>query len=290
MPADVAGFSTTRRRRQPAPKGIGLVAKCRDGVDRILWQPGPENSLLQDAAICTAVGGGSEYEVEVIGHRVTKGVIGGVGNAIGAFDVPNSPEIECTPVRNHRAICPTVAVECLDVVVGVVVGGRARPEHTRVVLGHPVAEAIGKPLCPIPVGVDGTEHSATAFPDAVVTTLDANVGLEQVDRPPAVGENIDFHLEIENVVPLREVEIVVEAFIEDADLHLAEAVGLNASVEELEGRGAGRDQAQGDRRGQSQQPSHLEHRGCLQRRHLRIGTHGLWRTPPNARVETRLHG
>jgi len=233
------------------------------------------------------MGGGSENEVEVVGHRVTKGVIVGVWSIVGAFDVPNSPEVECTAVRNHRTICPTVAAKRLDAIVGIVVGGRPHPEHARVVLGHPIAESIGKLPCPIPVGVDGTEHSTTAFPDAVVTAFDANVGLEQVDRAPAVGKNVDLYLEIQNVVPLGEIEIIVELFIEDTDLHFRETVGLNASVEEFQSLGTGGAQAQGDRRdhrsGRSQQPSLLELRECLQRRYLRIGT----RWPAEAATECR---
>ena len=259
MPADVPGVSAAGRRRQPPAEWIGLVAKRRVGVDRILRQPGAENGLLQDAAIRAAMGGGSEDEVEVVGHRVTKGIIVGVGNAVGAFDVPNSPEVECTAVRNHRTICPTVAVERLDTIVGIVVGSRARPEHARVVLGHPVAESIGKPLRAIPVGVDRAKHPTAALPDAVVTAFDTNVGLEQIDRAPAVGKNVDLHLEIDDVVPLGEIEIVVELFVEDADLHFRETVGLNAPVEEFQslGTGGGRGPRRSPRSTQRPKPATL---------------------------------
>ena len=120
------------------------------------------------------------------------------------------------------------------------------------------------------------EHSTTAFPDTIVTAFDANVGLEHVDRAPTVGKNVGLYLEIQNVVPLGEIEIIVELFIEDTDLHFRKTVGLNASVEEFQSLGTGGTRAQGDRRdhrsGQSQQPSLLELRERLQRRHLRIGT------------------
>ena len=282
VPADVPGVSTAGRRRQPPSEWIGLVAKRRVGVDRILRQPGAENGLLEDAPIRAAMCGRREDEVEVVGHRVTKGVVVGVGNVVGAFDVPNSPEVECAAVRNHRTICPTVAVERLDVIVGIVIGSRTRPEHARVVLGHPVAESIGKPLRAIPVGVGRAKHPTAALPDAVVTAFDTNVGLEQIDRAPAVGKNVDLHLEIDDVVPLGEIEIVVELFVEDADLHFRETVGLNAPVEEFQSFGTGGGEAQGDHRsGQSQQGSPLELRECLQRRHLRIGT----RWPAEAATE-----
>jgi len=46
VPANVAGVSAARRRRQPSSEGIGLVPKRRVGVDRILRQPGAEIGLL----------------------------------------------------------------------------------------------------------------------------------------------------------------------------------------------------------------------------------------------------
>ena len=108
-------------------------------------------------------------------------------------------------------------------------------DHAAVVLILGVAQALRQPLGAVAVGVDRAHHAAAARVDAVVADLDAGIGLEQVDRPEAVGRDVELVLEGEDVVPLREVGFLVEAAVEDPDLLFDEAVDLDAAVERLEG-------------------------------------------------------
>jgi len=62
----------------------------------------------------------------------------------------------------------------------------------------------------------------------------ANEGRHQIDRPPAVGQEIEFELDVEDVVPLSEVEFVAvdaELRAHSPDLHLDEAMRLETTVE-----------------------------------------------------------
>ena len=107
-------------------------------------------------------------------------------------------------------------------------------DHAAVVLILGVAQALRQPLRAIAVGVDGAHRAAAARVDAVVAALDADVGLEQIDRPEAVRRDVGLELEVEDVVPLREIGFLVEAAVEHAQLLFDEAVELDATVERLE--------------------------------------------------------
>jgi hypothetical protein len=89
----------------------------------------------------------------------------------------------------------------------------------------------------VPPGVGGREHAARPVPHAVVAGLEPDEGREHVEGAPAVGREVVLRLDVEHVVPLREVEVLgdVEVVRDQADLLLEEAVDLQAAVEVLEG-------------------------------------------------------
>jgi hypothetical protein len=97
----------------------------------------------------------------------------------------------------------------------------------------------------VAVRVDALEHRAAVGVDAVVAAFEANEGRHQIDGPPAVGEDVELELDVEDVVPLREVElVVVDAVLlaHPPDLHFDEAVRLDPPVEGLQRSGGGRPQ------------------------------------------------
>jgi hypothetical protein len=94
-------------------------------------------------------------------------------------------------------------------------------------------------------------------PHAVVACFHARVRGDQVEGPEAVGRDVGFDLDVQDVVPLGEVPVLVEVARDGTDLGLVEAVDLEAAVEELEGAsGRGCEQrGQGDERQTLEHPS-----------------------------------
>jgi hypothetical protein len=105
----------------------------------------------------------------------------------------------------------------------------------------PVIEPLGQLLGAIAEGVRRGEDAAGSGPHTVVTDVDAHEGLEKVERSEAIGSEVGLGFDIEDVVPLGQVEPVAQAVVprDRADLGFVEAVDLEPPVEELDGRRAG---------------------------------------------------
>jgi hypothetical protein len=101
-----------------------------------------------------------------------------------------------------------------------------------------IAQPLGQTAREVAVGVDAREHPEALGVDGVVAPLDADVGLEQVEGADPVGREVGLELQVDDVVPLGEIELLGEPLVEGADLHLHEAVHLQAPVEGLHRTGA----------------------------------------------------
>ncbi|MBS1107603.1 MAG: hypothetical protein H6Q91_3105 [Deltaproteobacteria bacterium] len=120
--------------------------------------------------------------------------------------------------------------------------------------------------------IGGREHSARARPHAVVADFESHVGGEDVERSPAVGCEVVLRLDVQDVVPLREVHVVGpgEVFAHRANRFFEVAVDLETAILEVEGFRARRQRSQRcddhDREGASKQRE-LEMRTHASRRH-----------------------
>jgi hypothetical protein len=99
-----------------------------------------------------------------------------------------------------------------------------------------VAEALGQPPGAIAEGVHRGEDAAGAGPHTVVADLDAHEALEDVEGPEAIGSEVGLGFDVEDVVPLCQVETVrgPEISRDGTDLGFVGAVDLEIPLEELD--------------------------------------------------------
>jgi hypothetical protein len=71
-----------------------------------------------------------------------------------------------------------------------------------------VAESAGQILGAIAIGIGGRERPAGTRPHAVVASLDAGVALDQIENAPPLRQEVVLDLDVEDVVPLGEIEVV----------------------------------------------------------------------------------
>ncbi len=120
--------------------------------------------------------------------------------------------------------------------------------------------------------IRGRKYSAGARPHAVVANFESHVGGENVERTPAVGCEVVLRLDVQDVVPLREVDVVGpgEVLGHGADRLFEVAVDLQTAVLEVEGFrarrqcGKGRQHRDRERAGEERE---LEARTHASRRH-----------------------
>jgi hypothetical protein len=104
----------------------------------------------------------------------------------------------------------------------------AEPGLSGVVVHPRAAETPGQPLGAITEDVGRAERSTGPRPRAVVAGFDPRVALEEIEPTPAVGQEVVLELDVQDPVPLGEVEVVarVEVSRDRPELDLAEAVNL----------------------------------------------------------------
>ena len=190
----------------------------------------PNDAAIQDA-------------VEDVGRRVVAVVRADrLEDLVRTARVVEEPDEARQPVEGERRLAEgarvaavvELVVLAVHVRVEAAVGGLQRAGTAREMR---VDQARRQVLRAVAVRVDGREHAAAARPDAVVARLAAHVELDDLERPEAARERLRLELEVEHVVPLREIELFVgvEVVRQRADLLGDVAVQLELAVERRDG-------------------------------------------------------
>ena len=79
------------------------------------------------------------------------------------------------------------------------------------------------------------DHSASAGVDTVEPNFGSHVRADGVEGSEAVGCDFELKFDVENVVPLGDVELICPVLADTPELHLVEAVNLESAVEGFEG-------------------------------------------------------
>ena len=102
VPADVPSVAAARETAFSRPRnGLALSRSAALTSTEFFGSQGPRTAFCRMPPSAPRWSCGGEDEVEVVGHRVAEGIVVGIRNIIRTLDIPNSPEVECTAVRDH---------------------------------------------------------------------------------------------------------------------------------------------------------------------------------------------